>query len=184
MPAAPSASVFINCPFDKQYQPIFDATVFCVVACGFEPRCTLELTDAGEVLFFFSSRLRHTRSLRDWSSDVCSSDLYLLGIECDGQAFGEAATARDRERLRREVLERLGWRIHRVWSTDWIVATDAEAARVVEAVEAARRARDGLDVDETPLAGLKPEGQRYQGYTRPHAVLGRFQETGARSQES
>jgi hypothetical protein len=49
MPAAPSASVFINCPFDKQYQPIFDAIVFCVVACGFEPRCTLELTDAGEV---------------------------------------------------------------------------------------------------------------------------------------
>ena len=49
MPAAPSASVFINCPFDKRYQPIFDAIVFCVVACGFEPRCTLELTDAGEV---------------------------------------------------------------------------------------------------------------------------------------
>ena len=49
MPAAPSASVFINCPFDRQYQPLFDAVVFCVVACGFEPRCTLELTDAGEV---------------------------------------------------------------------------------------------------------------------------------------
>src|SRR5690349_24750343 len=30
------------------------------------------------VCFFFSSRRRHTRSLRDWSSDVCSSDLYLL----------------------------------------------------------------------------------------------------------
>src|SRR5204862_4676050 len=28
------------------------------------------------VLFFFSSRRRHTRSLRDWSSDVCSSDLW------------------------------------------------------------------------------------------------------------
>jgi hypothetical protein len=49
MPASPSASVFINCPFDEQYQPIFDAIVFCVVACGFSPRCTLELTDAGEV---------------------------------------------------------------------------------------------------------------------------------------
>src|SRR5699024_11253339 len=30
------------------------------------------------VFFFFSSRRRHTRSKRDWSSDVCSSDLYLL----------------------------------------------------------------------------------------------------------
>src|SRR5204862_5200448 len=29
--------------------------------------------------FFFSSRRRHTRSLRDWSSDVCSSDLYVAG---------------------------------------------------------------------------------------------------------
>src|SRR5712691_1199087 len=49
MPASPSASVFINCPFDRQYQPLFDATVFCVVECGFVPRCTLEFTDAGEV---------------------------------------------------------------------------------------------------------------------------------------
>src|SRR5215469_5748312 len=31
--------------------------------------------------FFFSSRRRHTRSLRDWSSDVCSSDLHILGAE-------------------------------------------------------------------------------------------------------
>ncbi len=49
MPASPSASVFINCPFDKKYQPLLDAIVFCVAACGFVPRCTLELTDAGEV---------------------------------------------------------------------------------------------------------------------------------------
>src|SRR3712207_7295647 len=31
------------------------------------------------VVFFFSSRRRHTRYWRDWSSDVCSSDLQLLG---------------------------------------------------------------------------------------------------------
>src|SRR4029453_11714381 len=49
MPASPSASVFINCPFDKQYQRLFDAIVFCVAACGFVPRCTLELTDAADV---------------------------------------------------------------------------------------------------------------------------------------
>ena len=49
MPASPSASVFINCPFDSDYQPIFEAIVFCVVACGFVPRCTLELTDAADV---------------------------------------------------------------------------------------------------------------------------------------
>src|SRR5260221_7700170 len=34
------------------------------------------------VFFFFSSRRRHTRSLCDWSSDVCSSDLLFLSCEC------------------------------------------------------------------------------------------------------
>src|SRR6266496_1001187 len=34
--------------------------------------------------FFFSSRRRHTRSLRDWSSDVCSSDLYMYVINDRG----------------------------------------------------------------------------------------------------
>src|SRR5690349_21143898 len=37
-----------------------------------------ELVGGTEGIFFFSSRRRHTRSLRDWSSDVCSSDLYFL----------------------------------------------------------------------------------------------------------
>src|SRR3712207_8763438 len=36
-------------------------------------------------VFFFSSRRRHTRYWRDWSSDVCSSDLYALGIRHVGE---------------------------------------------------------------------------------------------------
>src|SRR5262249_364869 len=43
---------------------------------------------------------------------------YLLGIECDGATYHSSATARDRDRLRQEVLEQLGWRICRIWSTD------------------------------------------------------------------
>src|SRR5437868_9398300 len=35
------------------------------------------------VFFFFSSRRRHTRSKRDWSSDVCSSDLVCLNVTPD-----------------------------------------------------------------------------------------------------
>jgi very-short-patch-repair endonuclease len=45
---------------------------------------------------------------------------YLLGIECDGAAYHSTKLARDRDRLRQEVLERLGWKIYRIWSTDWI----------------------------------------------------------------
>lgn len=44
---------------------------------------------------------------------------FLLGIECDGAAYHSCATARDRDRLRQEVLEQLGWKIYRIWSTDW-----------------------------------------------------------------
>lgn len=44
---------------------------------------------------------------------------YLLGVECDGRSYHSGATARDRDRLRQLVLEGLGWKLHRVWSTDW-----------------------------------------------------------------
>jgi very-short-patch-repair endonuclease len=44
---------------------------------------------------------------------------FLCGIECDGAAYHSARSVRERDRLRQEVLERLGWRIYRLWSTDW-----------------------------------------------------------------
>ena len=42
-------NVFINCPFDENYKPLFDAMVFAVHDCGFIPRCALEEDDASEV---------------------------------------------------------------------------------------------------------------------------------------
>jgi very-short-patch-repair endonuclease len=44
---------------------------------------------------------------------------YLLGVECDGATYHRAATARDRDKLRQAILEGLGWKIYRIWSTDW-----------------------------------------------------------------
>jgi hypothetical protein len=44
---------------------------------------------------------------------------YLAGVECDGAAYHRSATARDRDRLREMVLTDLGWRIRRIWSTEW-----------------------------------------------------------------
>jgi hypothetical protein len=41
-------SVFINCPFSPDYQPIFRAILFAVYACGYRPRCSLEIRDSGE----------------------------------------------------------------------------------------------------------------------------------------
>ncbi len=64
---------------------------------------------------------------------------YLLGVECDGATYHSSATARDRDRLRQEVLEGLGWRLSRVWSTDWLRNRDRQVKRVLEALERARR---------------------------------------------
>ena len=44
---------------------------------------------------------------------------YLAGVECDGATYHRAATARDRDKLREQVLRGLGWDVVRVWSTDW-----------------------------------------------------------------
>ena len=63
---------------------------------------------------------------------------YLLGIECDGATYHSAQSARDRDRLRQQVLEGLGWRIHRIWSTDWFRTPDRELGRAAEAIEAAK----------------------------------------------
>lgn len=65
---------------------------------------------------------------------------YLLGIECDGQPYAKAPTARDRDRLRHEVLEGLGWRLHRIWSTDWWFDQEREIRRLRDALAAAKEA--------------------------------------------
>lgn len=44
---------------------------------------------------------------------------YLAGVECDGATYHSAATARDRDKVREQVLRGLGWEIVRIWSTDW-----------------------------------------------------------------
>lgn len=42
-------NVFINCPFDNEYEPIFHAIIFAIFDCGFVPRCTLEEDDASQI---------------------------------------------------------------------------------------------------------------------------------------
>ncbi|ONI58522.1 DUF4011 domain-containing anti-phage protein Hhe [Candidatus Liberibacter solanacearum] len=56
--------------------------------------------------------------------DPSNPGYYLMGIECDGAMYNSAKSARDRNRLRQEVLERMGWRIRRIWSVDWFSNPD------------------------------------------------------------
>jgi len=64
---------------------------------------------------------------------------FAIGIECDGAAYHSARTARERDRLRQAVLESMGWKIHRIWSTDWIKDPYSEKRKLVEAIEQALR---------------------------------------------
>jgi very-short-patch-repair endonuclease len=66
----------------------------------------------------------------------------VLAIECDGVSYHSAATARDRDRLRQEHLERLGWRFHRIWSQDWFYKREAEIARALDAYKGTVEAVD------------------------------------------
>jgi very-short-patch-repair endonuclease len=59
---------------------------------------------------------------------------FVLGIECDGATYHSARSARDRDRLREEVITRRGWKLHRIWSTDWFLNQPAEELRLREAV--------------------------------------------------
>ncbi|NTG27195.1 DUF3320 domain-containing protein [Agrobacterium rhizogenes] len=63
---------------------------------------------------------------------------YILGIECDGAAYHDSRSARDRDRLRQAVLEDHGWTIYRIWSADWFQRPKAELERLVAAIERAK----------------------------------------------
>lgn len=67
------------------------------------------------------------------------SDLYLLGVECDGATYHSARAARDRDKYRQSVLESLGWEIYRIWSTDWFENAEAETKKLVEHLKSISR---------------------------------------------
>jgi very-short-patch-repair endonuclease len=61
----------------------------------------------------------------------------ILAVEADGASYRDSGSVRDRDRLRQEHLERLGWRFHRLWSTNWFHDPDAEVAKLREAYDQA-----------------------------------------------
>lgn len=59
-----------------------------------------------------------------------SPGTFMLGVECDGAMYHSSRTARDRDRLRHEVLVGLGWDIHHIWGTSWYRHRQAELAKL------------------------------------------------------
>lgn len=66
---------------------------------------------------------------------------FLAGIECDGATYHSGFSVRDRDRIRQEILESLGWkgRIHRIWSTDWFFNPRKETKRLINFLDERRR---------------------------------------------
>jgi hypothetical protein len=62
---------------------------------------------------------------------------YVIGVECDGYQYHSAPAARDRDRLREQVLIGLGWNLHRIWGTAWYRNRVQEEQRLRAAIEGA-----------------------------------------------
>lgn len=77
---------------------------------------------------------------------------FLMGIECDGATYHSSKSARDRDRLRQSVLEGLGWRIARIWSTDWFKNPQAQLKPIIEELHILKTEDSKLDyVDRDTL---------------------------------
>jgi len=63
--------------------------------------------------------------------------VFVLAVECDGFQYHSSKVARDRDRLRDQVLVKLGWTLHRIWGTAWYRNRAVEEARLRSTIEAA-----------------------------------------------
>ncbi|MEU1548784.1 DUF3320 domain-containing protein [Nocardia sp. NPDC005745] len=115
--------------------------------------------------------------LRDWGYDVQpqvgvagyridmaikhpeAQGIYALGIECDGAMYHSSRAARDRDRLRESVLRDLGWRLHRIWGTDWY-RNRADAMERLRSEVAAACAMDPYSMGRPEPKKVRPEPSR------------------------
>mgnify|MGYP000745985028 CR=1 FL=1 len=92
---------------------------------------------------------------------------YLCGVECDGATYHSSKSARDRDILRQEVLERLGWQLYRIWSTDWFRDKVAQKDLLKKYLDALLKesiaAMPEVVVEEgTPGPTLYPDTSQYE----------------------
>lgn len=93
-----------------------------------------------------ASEYRIDLAIRD-SRDM---NRYVMAVECDGATYHHTKTARDRDILRQEVLQSQGWKIYRVWSTDWFRDREEALKGILSALELAKKAPAKDSVQATP----------------------------------
>ncbi|HXG18189.1 MAG TPA: DUF3320 domain-containing protein [Methylomirabilota bacterium] len=112
---------------------------------------------------------------------------FLCGLECDGVAYHSSETARDRDRLRQQVLEARGWTIHRIWSTDWFKDRHGQIERLLGLIAATRkhaqeeaeaereaRIREAARAAEESTSSMTASTSELNEYERPTAAPYRF----------
>jgi hypothetical protein len=109
-----ASSGFTESPFEEE-------VVRYITSLGYE--CTSQVGSAG---YRLDIGVKH----KDYP------DVYMLGLECDGYMYHSSAVARDRDRIRQEILEGLGWTIHRIWGTRWYRYNENEKLKLKEVLEA------------------------------------------------
>lgn len=120
---AKSGSLSIPTPTGREPDSPFEREVISVISSlGYEP-----VPQVGCAGYFIDIGIK----------DPQKPGRFLLGVECDGATYHSAKTARDRDRLREEVLKNMGWTLHRIWSTDWMYRYSDSVRRLKEAIESA-----------------------------------------------
>jgi very-short-patch-repair endonuclease len=105
---------------------------------------------------------------------------FVLGIECDGAQYHSSRSARDRDRLRQQVLEAHGWIIHRIWSADWYLRPREELKKVEAAISAAKaiwRERDEEGYRVPRAVPISFEAERQQDPEKVTVVVGSTKQT-------
>ena len=100
-------------------------------------------------------------------TDPNDSNRLVLAVESDGASYHSSQTARDRDRLRQQVLEDKGWRFCRIWSTDFFRDPRAEARKVQEALRRALAGEEELVESQSDSTAWRPPPPSRRSPYRP-----------------
>lgn len=109
---------------NKDFDSEFEVSVYNILKdCGYE--CVPQVGVAG---YFIDLSVKSIKNPHD----------FVLAIECDGATYHSSKSARDRDRLKQDILETLGWEVYRIWSVDWFKNRENEISKLIKAVKDAQ----------------------------------------------
>jgi very-short-patch-repair endonuclease/exonuclease VII small subunit len=109
---------------NKDFDSEFEVSVYNILKdCGFEA-----VPQVGVAGYFIDLAVTSTKNPHD----------FVLAIECDGATYHSSKSARDRDRLKQDILETLGWNVYRIWSVDWYKNRENEISKLIKVVKEAQ----------------------------------------------